>query len=223
MRKHHRVTGISVSLNGIGERLLQPKIYQSIQFSAMRHADYGDKDLIVNILAKSFDNNKSVNYIVKQDNKRAVRMKKLMEYSFDVCYLFGDIFLTDDRKGCALIVMPDKKKTTFKSIMLDAKLTLSVIGLSNIKRAMNRESRINKLHPEVPFYYLWFIGVDPAEQNKGIGTKLLNDVINEARSKHRPIYLETSTLKNIPWYEKFGFMIYDKLDFGYELFCMKNG
>ena len=207
---------------GNGERLLQSKIYHSLQFLMMRRADYSDKNLIVNILAKSFDNNKSVNYIVKQDKKRAVRMRELMEYSFDVCYLFGDIFLTDDRKGCALIVMPDKKKTTFKSIMLDAKLALSVIGLSNIKKAMNRESRINKLHPEEPFYYLWFIGVDPAEQNNGIGTKLLKHLINEAKSKQKPVYLETSTLKNIPWYEKFGFTVYDKLDFGYELFCMKN-
>ena len=87
---------------------------------------------------------------------------------------------------------------------------------------MSRESKINKLHPKEPFYYLWFIGVDPAEQDKGIGTALLNGIINEAKKKNRPIYLETSTLKNIPWYEKFGFTIYNKLDFGYELFCMKK-
>ena len=188
----------------------------------MKRAEYKDKERIVDILAASFDDNKSVNYIVKQDKKRSERMRKLMEYSFDVCYLFGDIFLSEDKKGCALIVMPDKKKTTFKSILLDAKLALSVIGLSNIKKAMNRESTINKLHPKQPFYYLWFIGVDPSEQNKGIGSKLLIDVINEAKTKGRPIYLETSTLKNIPWYEKFGFSVYNKLDFGYELFCMKR-
>lgn len=87
---------------------------------------------------------------------------------------------------------------------------------------MTRESKINKLHPKTPIYYLWFIGVNPSEQNKGIGTKLLQEVINEGRSKGRPIYLETSTLKNIPWYEKFGFIVYDKLDFGYDLYCMKK-
>ena len=188
----------------------------------MKRAEYKDKEQIVDILAASFDDNKSVNYIVKQDKKRSERMKKLMEYSFDVCNLFGDIFLSEDKKGCALIVMPDKKKTTLKSILLDAKLATTVIGLSNIKKAMNRESKINKLHPKKPFYYLWFIGVEPTEQNKGIGTKVLIDVINEAKMKGRPIYLETSTLKNIPWYEKFGFTVYNKLDFGYELFCMKR-
>lgn len=63
----------------------------------MIRANYKDKELIVNILAHSFDQNKSVNYIVKQDNKRAQRMKKLMEYSFDVCHLFGDVYMTDDK------------------------------------------------------------------------------------------------------------------------------
>ena len=87
---------------------------------------------------------------------------------------------------------------------------------------MNRESKINKLHPKETFYYLWFIGVDPAEQNKGIGTVLMQQVIDEAKMMNRPIYLEISTLKNIPWYQKFGFVVYDKLDFGYELFCMKK-
>ena len=188
----------------------------------MIRAEYKDKERIVDILARSFDDNKSVNYIVKQDKKRSQRMKKLMEYSFDVCNLFGDIFLSEDKKGCALIVVPDKKKTTFKSILLDVKLVLSVIGLSNVKKAMSRESKINKLHPKEPVYYLWFIGVDPAEQNKGIGTSLLKEIIAEAKKKQRPIYLETSTPKNIPWYEKFGFIIYDKLDFGYELFCLKK-
>lgn len=188
----------------------------------MIRAELKDKELIVNILSKSFDDNKSVNYIVKQDGKRAERLKKLMEYSFDDCHLFGDVFLTEDKKVCALIVMPDKKKTTLKSISLDAKLALSCIGLSNLKKAMAREAAINKLHPKSPMYYLWFIGVDPSDQNKGIGTKLLKEVIAEGNSKQRPIYLETSTLKNIPWYEKFGFKTYNKLDFGYELFCMKR-
>ena len=109
-----------------------------------------------------------------------------------------------------------------KSILLDAKLAFSCVGLANLNKALARESKIKKLHPNELFYYLWFIGVDPSEQNKGIGTVLLKDVINESVALKRPIYLETSTLKNIPWYEKFGFSVYRKLDVGYELFCMKK-
>lgn len=149
-------------------------------------------------------------------------MKKLMEYSFDVCHLFGDVYMSDDKRGCALIVMPDKKRTNLKSILLGTKLAFSCLGLINLKKALARESKIKGLHPHRLFYYLWFIGVNPSEQNKGIGSVLLKDIINKSISVDRPIYLETSTLKNIPWYEKFGFSVYEKLDFGYDLFCMKK-
>ena len=145
-----------------------------------------------------------------------------MEYSFEVCHLFGEVFLTNDKKGCALILLPDKKKTNLKSILLDVKLISTCTGLSNLTKAMSRESKIKKLHPKELMYYLWFIGVDPDKQSKGIGSTLLNEVINEGTSEHRSIYLETSTLKNIPWYEKFGFKIYNELDLGYKLFFLKK-
>src|SRR5215831_16031198 len=105
----------------------------------MIRAEYSDKKLIAEILAKSFNDNKSVNYIVKQDAKRSRRLRSLMEYSFDICYLFGDVFLSDNKKGCALVVLPDKKKATLKSVLLDLKLIFSCIGLSNINKAMSRE------------------------------------------------------------------------------------
>lgn len=145
-----------------------------------------------------------------------------MDYSFELCYMFGDVFISEDKNGCALIMLPDKKKTNVKSILLDIKFIFSGLGLSNVKKAMSREGKINKLHPHDPMYYLWFIGVDPKHQDKGIGSELMKQVIQRAERKNRPILLETSTLKNIPWYEKYGFKIYNELDLGYRLFFMKR-
>ena len=115
----------------------------------MIRASKEDKKRVIDILASSFDDNKSVNYIIKQDPKRVQRISALMAYSFDICQAFGDVFLSDDKNGCALILLPDKKKTTFRSISLDVKLAISAIGLSNIKKAMSREAAINKIHPEL--------------------------------------------------------------------------
>ena len=188
----------------------------------MIKAESKDKNLVVDILTKSFDTNQSVNYIVKQDEKRVQRVRSLMDYSFEVCYSFGDVFLSDDKKGCALITYPDKKKTTLKSILLDIKLIVSAVGLMNIKKTLARESLINKMHPKEPMYYLWFIGIDPEHQNEGIGSILLDDIIEDSEHKQRPIYLETSTVKNLPWYKKFGFQIYHELDLSYKLFFLKR-
>ncbi|PSR57428.1 N-acetyltransferase [Adhaeribacter arboris] len=188
----------------------------------MIKADYKDKKLVVDILTLSFAANQSVNYIIKQGNNQLERIQYLMEYSFEVCYLFGDIFLTEDRNACALILYPDKKKTTFTSIILDAKLIFFGIGLMNIKKTLSREALIKEIHPKEPMYYLWFIGVHPKYQNKGMGTKLLKEILRDSYLKKRTIYLETSTLKNLPWYQKLGFHIYYELDLGYTLFFLKR-
>lgn len=188
----------------------------------MIKAKYSDKNLIVDILTKSFNTNQSVNYIVRQDAKRVQRVRALMDYSFEVCYLFGDVFLSDDKKACALITYPDKKKTNLKSILLDVKLIFFAVGLKNIKKTLARETLINKVQPKELKYYLWFIGVDPEYQNEGIGSVLLDEIIEDSEHKKRPIYLETSTLKNLPWYQKFGFQIYHELDLSYKLFFLKR-
>lgn len=188
----------------------------------MTKATYRDKKQILDLLVQSFQENLSVNYIVKQDRKRARRIRALMDYSFEMCYLFGNVFLTEHKKACALVLYPDKKKTTPKSILLDIKLISSCIGLKNIKKTLVRESKIKKIQPRKEMYYLWFIGVDPVWQHEGIGSTLLSEIIEDSRNKKRPVYLETSTLKNLPWYKKFGFHIYAKLNLGYELFFLAN-
>ena len=181
-----------------------------------------DKELVVDILQQAFSENKSVNYLIPQDAKREKRLRNFMEYSFDVCHLFGDVFLSENRKGCALVLLPDKKRATFTSVLLDLKFIFHAIGLSNVRKAMNRESKIKQGHPKRQLYYLWFIGVDPVEQSKGVGSRLLAEIIDRGEAQNRVVCLETSTIKNLPWYQKFGFEVYRELDFGYLLFCMKR-
>ncbi len=185
-------------------------------------AAYKDKEVVVDILARSFDDNKSVNYIVQQDAKKQDRIRALMDYSFEVCHAFGEVFVSEDMKACALVLFPDRKRTSLKSIFLDVKLIFSCIGVGNIKKALSRESKIKSLQSNELMYYLWFIGVDPQYQHAGAGTKLLNEVIKDASVRKRSIYLETSTLRNLPWYKRFGFDIYNELDLGYNLFFLKR-
>lgn len=188
----------------------------------MIKANHTHKQLVVHILANSFVENKSINYIVKQGKKRMKRIENLMHYSFEVCMLYGEVYLSDDKNGCALVIYPEQKRTTFKSKLLDLKLIFKTTGIANIKKIVNRELIIKQNHPEGLISYLWFIGVAPLQQHKGIGSLLMKEIIAETGMQKRTICLETSTLQNIPWYKKFGFAIYKELDFGYKLFCMKR-
>lgn len=188
----------------------------------MIRADYTDKELVVDILTNSFDDNRSVNYIVRNDKRRAERIRNLMRYSFNVCNHFGKVVVSENKKACALILFPDKKRTTIKSFLWDLQLVKNCVGIKGISKAMSREKRIKALQPKEPLYYLWFIGVSPDAQNKGIGSALLSEVISDNEAEGRILCLETSTEKNIPWYQKFGFTVYDELDLGYRLFFLKR-
>ncbi|WP_428330365.1 GNAT family N-acetyltransferase [Mucilaginibacter sp.] len=180
-----------------------------------------DGNIVVDLLTKAFVNNKSVNFIVQHENN-IKEIMALMEYSFDVCLLFGQVYLSNDKGACALILYPQKKKFNIRAIWLDIKLVISTIGLSRINTALGRESAIKKIQPKIDMTYLWFIGVDPDNQHHGLGTKLLQEVIQQSEAKNLPIYLETSTLENLPWYEKLGFQIYNKLDLTYTLYFLRR-
>lgn len=188
----------------------------------MTKATDNDKLLILQILTASFADNQSVNYIIRKDKKQNKRIHALMNYSFEVCRMFGDVLLSSDRKACALIIYPDEKKTTFKSILLDIKLIVQCVGFKNVKKTLRRESLIKKVQPREAMTYLWFIGVSPANQGNGIGSNLLADIIEYSKIKRRPVYLETSTLINLPWYKKFGFKVYHREDLGYDLYFLNN-
>jgi GNAT superfamily N-acetyltransferase len=187
----------------------------------MIKASKNDKRHIVEILSNSFYDNHSVNYIIAHRRSKK-EIIALMDYSFEKCLLYGNVYLSDDKNACALIIYPQKKHFSIKATWLDIKLIFKSIGLLRIFKALNRESAIKTLQPKVDMSYLWFIGVLPSAQHTGIGSKLLTEIIEEADSKELPIYLETSALRNLPWYERFGFMVYNRLELSYTLFFLKR-
>jgi ribosomal protein S18 acetylase RimI-like enzyme len=188
----------------------------------MKKALPSQKAQVIEILTESFDENKSVNYVVKQDEIRKERIRGLMSYSYNVCNAFGEVWFSEDEQACALVLYPDKKRTTLSAVLWDIKLAVSVIGLSRVSQVLARESKIKRFHPKHPFSYLWFIGVNPKLQNSGKGSRLLEEVIEHSERDSRPIYLETSVDRNLPWYKKFGFEIFQSFDLTYALYMMRR-
>ncbi|MEJ2884755.1 GNAT family N-acetyltransferase [Pedobacter sp. GR22-6] len=180
-----------------------------------------DKERIIEILTLAFESNASVNYIIKQDGRRMQRIRHLMDYSVKVCTAFGKVLLSDDRNAAAL-VMHEPKSFSLQSLFWDLQLIVRVTGLRKLRKVLQREALIKAQHPAGNFYYLWFIGVHPVHKGYGIGSDLLNELIADAESLGLTVYLETSTAKNVPWYEKFGFLNFKEIDLGYRLYFLKR-
>ena len=169
----------------------------------IRSATPADKAAIIQILSSSFTGNQSVKFITGTGTGANRKIAALMDYAFEVCSLFGEVLITVDQQACALLLYPNQKKTNLKSVLLDLKLVLNCIGLNRVFKVIRREAALKAQQPKGPKAYLWFIGVSPENQHNGIGSALLSEVIAYCEKQGRFMVLETSTLKNIPWYKNF--------------------
>lgn len=186
----------------------------------MREATLEDKQRVVAIIAQAFDQNDSVNYVVKQDKKRKLRIVLLIEYSFYQGIQFGKVLISENERAACILIFPWLKKTTFSSILWDMKLVIKVIGLKRVGNILKRERLLKKNHPKKRFCHLWYIGVDPAYQHRGIGSKLLEEILQTYNAM--TFYLETSVSSNLRFYKKFDFEVIETIDLGYDLYVLKS-
>ena len=61
--------------------------------------------------------------------------------------------------------------------------------------------------PDEPMWFLDQIGVEPDHQGHGTGRALVDHGLRMARSAGLAAYLETGTLRNVTYYETFGFRV----------------
>jgi GNAT superfamily N-acetyltransferase len=67
-------------------------------------------------------------------------------------------------------------------------------------------------HPTEPHQYLWFLGVNPLWQGRGIGSALLQPVLDRLDRKSTPAYLEATSPSNRRLYERHGFDVVGVID-----------
>ncbi len=67
--------------------------------------------------------------------------------------------------------------------------------------------QMRSYHPTEPHWYLAMIGVDPARQGLGLGSALLAESLRRCDEVGTIAYLESSSPRNVPLYERHGFEV----------------
>ena len=75
-------------------------------------------------------------------------------------------------------------------------------------------ARMEAAHPRYPHWYLPWLGVDAARQSHGIGGQLLAACLDYIDVGRLPVYLETPNPRNIPFYERHGFVLVGSAESG---------
>ncbi|MBM3525579.1 MAG: GNAT family N-acetyltransferase [Alphaproteobacteria bacterium] len=107
--------------------------------------------------------------------------------------------------GIALWGPPDVPISTpeegvaFRDALLDA------AGASAFERIGALVEAMSTAHPPQPYFYLSTVGVDAADQGRGLGQTLLAPVLDRCDHDGLGAYLESSNPRNVAFYERLGF------------------
>jgi GNAT superfamily N-acetyltransferase len=80
------------------------------------------------------------------------------------------------------------------------------LGQAALERLMALGDMVGSRHPaDVPHFYLFLLGA--AEQGRGVGARLVQPVLRRCDTDGLPAYLESSSAKNVSFYERLGFRV----------------
>lgn len=122
----------------------------------------------------------------------------------------GTAFVSGDHAGVALWLPPD---TAPDEAALDALLEESVAD-SEKSDAFAVFEAMARHHPDRPHWYLPLIGVEPAWQGQGHGAAMMAHALRQCDRDRLPAYLEATTPRSIPFYERHGFEVVGKVRVG---------
>lgn len=188
----------------------------------MRRAKLEDKNVVVDILTKSFKNDPHINFLLEK-SKSKNKLRIIMEYIFEESFSKGEIYLNDENTAAALWNTTKKEKLTWKSVCRNVSLFFK-IGFESAIRILRVDKLVDKYHSGTSKYaHLCTIGVLPESHGKGYVKQLINFMIDKMKINNAVLYLETASTNNIGIYNKVGFHVFQTINIdGHTLFCMKR-
>ena len=168
----------------------------------------GDVDALAGVLGRAFETDPIFRAILPAEAHRRRALPVLFREWIRLLHLPHPetSWTTDDLAGAALWSPPGAWHVGVGTIarmaprMLGAMGTRSVPGL-RVMRAVEAP------HPREPHYYLRVVGCEPDRQGRGIGSRLMQPMLDACDARGAAAYLESSNEKNVPLYRRHGFEV----------------
>mgnify|MGYP001818732998 CR=1 FL=1 len=189
----------------------------------MRKLSPAEHQLAADILYSAFSDiplDNSINFVVKQNAKKASRLRFLMRYLVNTAFMKGEVIVNDAGTACALLHLPTRLTIIqrLKQFWWDVKLANTTIGWNRVSKILRRQKALRKFHPKEPHIHPIILGVMKAEQGKGLGIQLIRELLQAYSENKLPVIIETTTHENIRLYQKSGFRILKQTEeLGYPL------
>ncbi len=182
------------------------------QEESVRKATADDASRLARTLAQAFYEDPLMRWILPNGSRRQRQLYRSFDSIFlkRLCLPHDETYTTEGIAGGALWLPPGN----WPLGLLDNLRLLPHFAASwgrNVPRALRFSSQMDSKHPHDPHYFLYFLGVAPGRQGKGIGTSLMQPVLERCDRERIPAYLEASASRNRNLYARNGFEVVEEV------------
>jgi GNAT superfamily N-acetyltransferase len=174
--------------------------------TGVRKATPTHYDAVSRVLTAAFLDDPVFGWIFPDPVRRSVLTRHFFDLTVAALAPHDHMWITrDDITGAALWVphgtaaMPDDEAERFAG-------TLADLAGPDAGRLLELMALLDGHHPTDPHEYLWFLGVVPAAQGRGVGGDLMRPGLDRADGADVPAYLEATSSRSKTLYERHGFV-----------------
>ena len=174
----------------------------------VRIAAAADADAVMAVLQLAFATDPPMRYIFKRPQAYAAGFRRFAEATGVASLKAGAAWLAEDGAAAAIWLPPgvEGDRAAVGPLVQEFAPPERLPVLAKVGEAMSRVGEtLRQAHGDAPHWYLSMIGVDPMRQGRGLGSALLEAGLGRCDAEGTMAYLESSNLKNVPLYERYGF------------------
>jgi len=168
-------------------------------------------------LGQAFESDPMFQWLFPDPATRPESCRELTRVPLLYGHRFGRVMESNDAKAVAIWIPPDRPISMI-GLIRSAMLAMPFhIGFGPFARFLGANMVMDRFHqkyaPE-PHWYFFALGVAPELQGRGLGTALITEGLQRADKDGCPAYLETSSERNVAYYERFGFKVVGEAPLG---------
>jgi len=178
----------------------------------VRRAEAGDSAALVPMLCRAFDDDPVATFLFPRQRARRRGLRRF--FHLQLSYLLagaGEVWTEANCQGAALWMPPllsgAAPATAWRDALRLAPVAFDLVAAGRPGPALRLLADIERSRPRQPHWYLATLGTDPVRQGQGIGSALLQAMLERVDRQGLPAYLESSKERNVPFYARHGFEV----------------
>jgi GNAT superfamily N-acetyltransferase len=157
------------------------------------------------VLAEAFATDPAFEYMLPpRISRRDKRLERFFRDEVARSRRLGGAWTTEDAAGAAIWYPPGRWKPSTWEMLKATPSAVRIFG-RQLPLGMRALNVLQKHHPTVAHWYLYYLGTTPQRQSTGIGSMLMRPVLQTCDEQGIPAYLEATSERNRDLYLRHGF------------------